>query len=146
MLVILPSPCPGAPTRPFIPKVLWVEERALTLYSFVVFTLDLHFSLSRSLGARQSTCKLCVCLFIWMVKGNEHHKSPIVFTILSWKIGLKIKVNWRNVIMFKKTNKSKKKSFDFLSLNKFPTTFDYIFFLTFNLKGEHVNVELWHIS
>jgi hypothetical protein len=44
--------------------------------------------------------------------------------------------------MFKKTKKSKKKSFDFLSLNKFPTTFDYIFFLTFNLKGEHVNVEL----
>jgi len=35
------------------PKVMQAKERAPTPYYFDVFTLDLHLSLSRSLGARQ---------------------------------------------------------------------------------------------
>jgi hypothetical protein len=40
------------PPLPPVRKVLRVKERALTPYSSVVFTLDSHLSLSRSLGAR----------------------------------------------------------------------------------------------
>jgi hypothetical protein len=40
LLVILPSPHHGALTRPSTPKVLWVRERAPTLYPFVVHPLD----------------------------------------------------------------------------------------------------------
>jgi hypothetical protein len=52
MLVIFPSPHPGAPARPFTPKVLRARECAPTPHSFVVFTSNSHLSLSRSLGAR----------------------------------------------------------------------------------------------
>ncbi len=38
---------------PFYPKVLQARVHALTLYSSVVFTLNSHLSLSRSLGTCQ---------------------------------------------------------------------------------------------
>jgi hypothetical protein len=41
MLVTFPSPHPGAPTRPFTPKVLQARERAPTLCSFAVFHVRL---------------------------------------------------------------------------------------------------------
>jgi hypothetical protein len=53
LLVNLPSPHRKAPTHPSTPKVLQAKEHALTFYSFIVFTLDLHLNLSRNLGARQ---------------------------------------------------------------------------------------------
>jgi len=52
MLVTLPGLHPGILARPSTPKVLRIKERVPTLYSSVVFTLDLHLSLSKSLGAR----------------------------------------------------------------------------------------------
>jgi len=51
MIVTLPNPHLGAPARPSTPKMLQVKEHALIPYSFVIFTLDLHLSLSKSLGA-----------------------------------------------------------------------------------------------
>ncbi len=48
-----PNPHPGAPTRPFTPKVLRAKERAPTPYSSIVFTLDSHLNLPRSLGVCQ---------------------------------------------------------------------------------------------
>jgi hypothetical protein len=57
MLVTFPSPYPGAPARPFTPKVLPARERAPTSYSSIVFIFDLYLSLSRSLGARQGVCR-----------------------------------------------------------------------------------------
>jgi hypothetical protein len=54
MLVILPSPHPGAPTRPYTPKVLRVRECASIFYSSVVFISDSHLNLSRSLGSHHS--------------------------------------------------------------------------------------------
>jgi hypothetical protein len=38
-----------------IAKMLGAKKRAPTFYSSVVFTLDSHLSLSRSLGVRHST-------------------------------------------------------------------------------------------
>jgi hypothetical protein len=52
MFITLPSPHPGAPACPSTLKVLQARERALTPYSFDVFTLDSHLNLSRSLGVR----------------------------------------------------------------------------------------------
>ncbi len=52
MLVIRPSPHPGTLARPFTPKVLRTKERTLVPCLFIVFTLDLQLSLSRSLGVR----------------------------------------------------------------------------------------------
>jgi hypothetical protein len=57
MFVTLPNPHLGAPACPSTPKVLQARECAPTSYSFVVFTLDLHLNLSRSLGARHLTFK-----------------------------------------------------------------------------------------
>jgi hypothetical protein len=51
MFVTLPSPHLGAPARLFTFKVLRAKERALIPYSSVIFTLYLHLSLSKSLGA-----------------------------------------------------------------------------------------------
>jgi hypothetical protein len=42
MLVTLPNPHPKAPAHPSTLKVLQAMERALTLYSSVVSTLDSH--------------------------------------------------------------------------------------------------------
>ncbi len=53
MLVTLLSPHPKTPTRLSTPKVLQAEECAPTLYSSVVFTLDLRLSLLKSLGSHQ---------------------------------------------------------------------------------------------
>jgi hypothetical protein len=52
LLDIFPSPHPRAPMRPSTPKVLQARECAPTPYSSVVFTLNSHLNLSRSLGAR----------------------------------------------------------------------------------------------
>jgi hypothetical protein len=49
----LPNPHPKTLTRPSTPEMLQVKERAPTPYSSIVFTLNLHLSLSRSLGVRQ---------------------------------------------------------------------------------------------
>jgi hypothetical protein len=54
MLVILLSPHPKAPTHPSIPKVMQGREHAPIPYSYVVFTLDSHLSLSTNLGACQN--------------------------------------------------------------------------------------------
>jgi hypothetical protein len=54
MFVTLLSPHPGAPAHPFTPKVLRARERAPILYSSIVFTLDSHLNLSKSLGTCQS--------------------------------------------------------------------------------------------
>jgi len=54
LFVNIPSPHPRAPTRPSTPEVLQTMERAPTPYSSIVFTLDLHLSMSRRLGARHS--------------------------------------------------------------------------------------------
>jgi hypothetical protein len=53
LLIILPSPHLGALTHLSTPKVLRAKERAPTPYFFIVFTLDSHLNLSRSLGVRQ---------------------------------------------------------------------------------------------
>jgi hypothetical protein len=53
MLVIFPSPHPGALACTSTPEVLRAKERSPTPYSFVVFTSDSHLSLLRSLEARQ---------------------------------------------------------------------------------------------
>jgi hypothetical protein len=49
LLVTFPRPYPEAPTRPFTLEVLGAKERAPTPRSFIVFTLDSHLSLLRSL-------------------------------------------------------------------------------------------------
>ncbi len=53
LLIILPSPYPKAPARPFIPNVLRAREHTPTFHSSVVFTLDSHLSLLTNLGACQ---------------------------------------------------------------------------------------------
>jgi hypothetical protein len=54
LLVILSNPHLGVPTCPSTLKVLWARECASTSYPFVVFTLNSHLTLSRSLGMRQT--------------------------------------------------------------------------------------------
>jgi len=54
LLVTHSSPHLGALAHPSTPGMLWTKERAPTLYPFVVFTLDSHLNLSRSLGVCQS--------------------------------------------------------------------------------------------
>jgi hypothetical protein len=44
---------PEALARPSTPKVLWAKERAPTLYSFIVFSLDSHLNSIRSFGTCQ---------------------------------------------------------------------------------------------
>jgi len=61
-LTIRPNPHPGVLAHPFTPKVLWVRERALIFYPSIVFTLDSHFSLSRSLRVRHSLNYSFQCL------------------------------------------------------------------------------------
>ncbi len=53
MLVTLPSPYPTTPTNPSTPEILRAKEHTPTPHSSVVFTLDSHLSLLRSLGVRQ---------------------------------------------------------------------------------------------
>jgi hypothetical protein len=61
LLVTHPSPHPGAPTRPSTPEVLQAKERVPTPYPFIVFTLDSHLNLSRSLGCvAWGQCGPCV--------------------------------------------------------------------------------------
>jgi hypothetical protein len=65
MFVILPSPHPKAPAHPSTPKVLRTKKCALTPYSFVIFTLDLHLSLPRSLGVRYNRSFSHTLLHSW---------------------------------------------------------------------------------
>ncbi len=61
LLVNLPSPIlelQHAPLPP--PKVLWAKEHAPTPYSSVVFALDSHLSLLRSLGVRHTRTQVFV--------------------------------------------------------------------------------------
>ncbi len=53
MLVTLPNPYLGALARPSTFEVLRAKERTPTPHSFIMFTLDSHLSLSRSLGVHQ---------------------------------------------------------------------------------------------
>jgi hypothetical protein len=53
LLVTLLKPHPRAPTRPSTPKVIRTRECAPIPYSFVVFTLNSHLSLSRSFEAHE---------------------------------------------------------------------------------------------
>jgi hypothetical protein len=53
LLVILPSPIPKLQHTPLPPPKCCEPRSMPQLDSFVVFTLDSHLSLSRSLGARQ---------------------------------------------------------------------------------------------
>ncbi len=53
LLVTLPSPYPEALACPSTPEVLRVRERTPTLHSSVVFTLDSHLNLLKSLGVHQ---------------------------------------------------------------------------------------------
>jgi hypothetical protein len=55
MFVIFPSPHPRALAHPITFKVPQVKEHALTPFFFVVFTLNSHLNLLKSLG----TCQLC---------------------------------------------------------------------------------------
>jgi hypothetical protein len=55
VLVILPSPILELQHTPLPPEVLQVNERALTPNTSVVFTLDSHLSLARSLGLSHTT-------------------------------------------------------------------------------------------
>jgi hypothetical protein len=55
-LITLPSAHPKALARPSTPKMIWTRECALAFYPSVVFTLDSHLSLSKSLGVRQMVC------------------------------------------------------------------------------------------
>ncbi len=50
LLVKFPSPYLRAPACPFTLKVLWARKHTPTPHSSVVFTLDSHFNLLRSLG------------------------------------------------------------------------------------------------
>jgi hypothetical protein len=50
LLVTLLNPYPRTPTRPSTPEMLRARERTPTLHSSVVFTLNSHLSLLRSLG------------------------------------------------------------------------------------------------
>jgi len=52
MFITLPSPHPKALAHPSTPKVLQAKKRVSTPYFSVVFTLDLHLSLSRNSRAR----------------------------------------------------------------------------------------------
>ncbi len=55
LLVTLPSPYFGALVHPSTPEVLQAREHTPTFHSSIVFTLDSHFSLLRSLGLRHAT-------------------------------------------------------------------------------------------
>jgi hypothetical protein len=54
LFVILPSPYPRAPTHPSTPEVLRTRERTPTLHSFVVFTLNSHLNILKSLRMRHN--------------------------------------------------------------------------------------------
>jgi hypothetical protein len=78
LLVNLFSPYPGIPTCPSTPEVLPMKECALIPYSFVVFTLDSHLSLSRSLGARQFAFNNFMLLVgLRLVKISYVNKKPL---------------------------------------------------------------------
>ncbi len=65
MLVTLPSLYPRALAHPFTLKVLRARERTLTPHSSIVFTLDSHLNLLRSLGVRHIPC--CGSDFPWIL-------------------------------------------------------------------------------
>jgi hypothetical protein len=69
LLVIHLSLHLGAPTCPSIPEVLRVKKCAPTPYPFVVFTLDSHLSISKSLGVCQKPYK-----YRKVAKKLEFHK------------------------------------------------------------------------
>ncbi len=52
-LIIHPSPHPKVLARPFTPKMLRTKERTPTLYFLLFSFLNLHLSLSRSVGVCQ---------------------------------------------------------------------------------------------
>jgi hypothetical protein len=58
LLVILPSPYPGALTHPSTLKVLQAKEHTPTPHSSTAFTFNSHLSLLRNLGVHQ-----CVLFF-----------------------------------------------------------------------------------
>ncbi len=65
LFVNILSPHPGAPTRPFTPKVLRTRERAPTPFPFVVFTFGLTIeSIKESRGASQPKY-LSIVTFTW---------------------------------------------------------------------------------
>ncbi len=55
LLITLLNPYLEAPTHPFTPKVLRAREHSWTPHSSIVFTLDSHLSLLRSLGVHHMT-------------------------------------------------------------------------------------------
>ncbi len=54
LLVTIPSPYPGTPAHPFTPKLLRAREHTPIPHSFIVFTLDSHLNLLKSLGVCHS--------------------------------------------------------------------------------------------
>jgi hypothetical protein len=56
LLITLPNPYLITLARPSTPEMLRTMERTPTLHSFVVFTIDSHLSLLRSLGVHQLHC------------------------------------------------------------------------------------------
>jgi len=83
LLVTLPSPYPRAPTHPFTLKMLRAKERTLTPHSSIVFTLDSHLNLLRSLGV----CHLSYCPSLNMYLGENplrcsttHDEKGLVFS------------------------------------------------------------------
>jgi hypothetical protein len=58
LLVNLPSPHLGAPTRPFTPEVLQTKERTPTIFSSTIDTFGFEVSTSKSLGCVITPTKL----------------------------------------------------------------------------------------
>jgi hypothetical protein len=54
LLVTLPNPYPEAPTRPSTPEVLRIKECTPIPHFSVVFTLNLHLNMLKSLGVRHT--------------------------------------------------------------------------------------------
>ncbi len=79
-LVIFFSSHPKTPIRIFTPKVLRAREHAPTLYPSVVFTLNSHLSLSRSLGSASFGALECIYPI--------NHKTKQFLKYKSWMQGL----------------------------------------------------------
>jgi hypothetical protein len=81
LLVTLPSPHPEALTCPSTPKMLGTKKRTPTPHPSIVFTLDSHLNLSRSLGVHHIWC-----MHIYVFENQSRSIVPFSWKSLNWSI------------------------------------------------------------
>ncbi len=103
LLVNLLSPHPGAPTRPFTPKVLRTREHTLISFSFVVFAFGFVIE---SIKELRGASKAFHIEEWWIVQNGPRQLSVMMFDNykrindderIAWKTISRAFCNWNNI-------------------------------------------------